>query len=334
MPGVDVCGRCGSRLGLRTLAIDVHPPRAGALAKRLRRWLPLRSAYYGVRDAGRAFVRESGLAASWQGNFSGTVGGLFARAIVPGWPQFYLGQKWSGRLFLGSYLGLMFLALLLFGTTLGMLFAGLAFSVHVSSCVSVLRWGGLRGLSYWNGVVLTFLVLGFGLYAPAGWLLSHVVWPAEIRHDAAPFEHGDVVLYSPGYYWFREPRPGDVVLYERPSGNFRLAGNQHGYIRVAPGQWIERILAGPGDHVRWENGRLTVNGQAALFQPLNSAVSLPSFSWDIPQEHYLILSAIGGRQRIDLSETDWRFLIVVPRSSIHGRVFLRSYPFTRVQRIS
>jgi len=129
-------------------------------------------------------------------------------------------------------------------------------------------------------------------------------------------------------------RPGDVVLYERPSGNFRLAGNQHGYIRVAPGQWIERILAGPGDHVRWENGRLTVNGQAALFQPLNSAVSLPSFSWDIPQEHYLILSAIGGRQRIDLSETDWRFLIVVPRSSIHGRVFLRSYPFTRVQRIS
>lgn len=335
MPGVEACGRCGSPLGLRTLAIDVHPPRAGSWAKRLRRgWLPFRSAYYDARDAGRDIVRESGLGDALRIELPGSAWGVFFRALVPGWPQIYLGQRSLGCFFLGCYLGLMFLAFLLFGTTMGMFLAGLAFSVHVSSCVSVLHHGGLRGLSYWGGAAMAFLILAVGLYTPAGWLLSRAVSPAELRHDDGPFEEGDVVLHSPGYYWFHDPLPGDVVLYDQPSRNFQLAGNQHGYIRVDAGQRIDRILAGPGDRVRWENEELTVNGQPARFQPLSTALSLPPLRVEVPEGHYLIVPSSGWRRPIELSAADWRGLIVVPRSSIRGRAFLRSYPLTRIQRIS
>jgi hypothetical protein len=334
MPGIEVCGRCGSPLGLRNLAIDVHPPRAGAWAKRVRRgWLPFRSTYYEVRDAGRDFVRETGIGDALHVELPRTAWSVLARGIVPGWPHLYLGQTWIGRVFLGIYLGLMFLAFLLFGKTVGMFIAGLAFSVHVSSIASVLRQGSIRGLSYWVGVGMTFLILALGVYAPAGWLLSRAVSPAELRHDMEPFEYGDVILHSPGYYWFHEPRPGDVVLYEQTAGNFQLSGNQHGYIRVEPGQRIDRILAGPGDRVRWENNQLTVNGQPAPFDPLGSFMNMPLLVVDVPQGNYLILPSTGWRRPIELSAADWPRLILVPRASINGRAFLRSYPITRIQRI-
>lgn len=334
MPGVGACGRCGSPLALGTLAVDVHPPRAAPWAKRLRRWLPIHPALYGARDAGRALVRESGLRETLRMELPGTFAGLFGRALVPGWPQFYLGQPLLGRAFLGSYLTLLLLSLLLYGTTLGSLLLGLVFSVHVASCVSVLRLGGIQGAAFWVGVVVVFLLLSLGVYAPAGWLVNRAASPAELRFNAPPFEYGDVVLYSPGYYWFRAPRPGDVVLYDQQGGNFPLNPPQHGYIRVAQGQRIDRILAGPGDRVLWEKGELTVNGQPSPLQPLNPATLVPRLALDIPPGHYLILPTAGPGLPAALTADNWRGLTVVPLASIHGRVFLRSYPFTRIQRIS
>lgn len=335
MPGIEACGRCGSPLGLKTLAIDVHPPRAGSWAKRLRRgWLPFRATYYEVRDAGRDFVRETGIGDALHMELPRTPWRVLARGIVPGWPHIYLGQTWIGRVFLALYLGLMFLALLLFGTTIGMFLAGLAFSVHVSSIASVLRQGGIRGLSYWVGMGMTFLILALGVYAPAGWLLSRVVCPAELRLNAGPFADGDVILYSPGYYsWSRDPLPGDVVFYEQAAGNYRLSGNQHGYIHVGEGQRIDRILAGPGDHVRWDKNQLTVNGQPAAFEPLGTFMNMPPLAVDVPQGTYLIVPSTGWGRPVELTADDWIHLILVPRSRIDGRAFMRSYPLTRIQRI-
>ena len=58
MPGVQTCGRCGASLQLASLAIDVHPPRAGRAAKRWRRWFPVDQVLEplprrGCRPAGR-----------------------------------------------------------------------------------------------------------------------------------------------------------------------------------------------------------------------------------------------------------------------------------------
>jgi hypothetical protein len=334
MPGVEACGRCGSPLGLGNLAVDVHPPRAAPWVKRMRRLLPFRSAYYEARDAGRNFVRESGLRDAWRIQLPGTFAGVFGRAIVPGWPQFYLGQPTRGRFFLYVYLVFMFLFFLLYGTTFGSLLLGFAFAIHVASCVSVLHLGGLRGGAYWTGVFAAFLSLAFVVYAPAGWLFSRAASPAEIRHNAPPFEYGDVLLYSPATYWFRDPQVGDVVLYDQRGGNFPLAPPQHGYIRVDGGQRIDRILAGPGDRILWEEGKLTVNGQPSTLQPLNLRSRLPRLALEIPRGSYFILPTAGGPDPLQgLSGESLHELVVVPSSSIQGRVFLRSFPFTRIQRI-
>lgn len=334
MPGVGVCGRCGSPLGLRTLAVDVQPPRAAPWVKRLRRLLPFRSAYYEARDAGRALVHDSGLGDAWRMQLPGTFIGVFGRALVPGWPQFYLGQPLRGRFFLFVYLILLFLSFLLYGSSFGSMLLGFAFSVHVASCVSVLHLGGLRGGAYWTGVLAAFFLLLVGVYLPTGWMLSRVASPAELRYDAPPFAYGDVVLYCPATYWFRDPQTGDVVLYDQRGGTMTLGPQRHGYIRVDAGQRIDRILAGPGERIQWQDGRLFVQGQAAPFQPLNPAFRMPNLHLDIPEDHYLLLPTGGPDIPVELTEDSWRSLILVPRSSLRGRVFLRSFPLTRIQRIS
>lgn len=336
MPGVGVCGRCGSPLGVSTLAIDVHPPRASTWSKRLRRWgMPFNVVYYEARDAGRDLVRQTGIREACQLDLPVRSRGILERAIVPGWPQFYLGQSLRGRVFLGTYLVLMFLALVFFGTTFGMFLAGLAFSVHVASIVSVLHVGGLRRGAYWSGVVLTFLVLAFGVYAPAGWLLSRAVSPAELNEGGGPLASGDVLLYSPGYYRFHQPQPGDVVVYDQRGGMFVVTSpRQHLNVRVPDGQRVDRILAGPGDRIVWENGQLTVNGQPSPLEPLNPQAAIPRLEMDIPQGHYLILPTVGLALQPVITADIWHRLVLVPLPSIRGRVFFRSYPFTRMQRIS
>jgi hypothetical protein len=277
-------------------------------------------------------VRQSGLRDAFRIELPRNLGGILCRAIVPGWPQFYLGQSFRGRVFLGVYLALMLLALLFFGTRLGMFLAGLAFSIHVASCVSVLHLAGLRGFIYACGVLMTFLILALGVYTPVGWGISRVVSPAELWFSGAMFEIGDVVLYSPLYYSYREPRPGDVVLYDQRGGTWRVPNN----IYIQPGQRIDRILAGPGDRIVWENGHLTVNGQPSTLEPLNPNAMIPRFAVDVPQGYYLILPTLGRPlpQALYSNEQVWKSLTVVPLGAIRGPIFFRSSPLYRIRRIS
>src|SRR4051812_12976476 len=59
MPGSDACGRCGSSLRLATMVMDVQPPRAGKITKKLRRVLPVSKAKYAMRDRCAAAVERA-----------------------------------------------------------------------------------------------------------------------------------------------------------------------------------------------------------------------------------------------------------------------------------
>src|SRR5689334_2424233 len=102
MPGSDTCGRCGSPLRLAAAAaIDVHPPRAGRVAKsirpttyaigRMRRCASdtISRPYFGLLSA-----MPSTDAIPWA---------LVVRMSVPGWPQMYLGYRARGHVLLWSY---------------------------------------------------------------------------------------------------------------------------------------------------------------------------------------------------------------------------------------
>src|SRR5579864_3853550 len=135
MPGSDVCGRCGTSLRLATAVIDVHPPRASAVARRFRRFVP-RRAYYDLRDLGRrAHSRVSGVARRNAPALPPV--SVVARLVFPGWSHFYLRQLWRGRLFMWSFLALLLPGLIWWGTTVGSILLGLAFSVHSTAALDI-----------------------------------------------------------------------------------------------------------------------------------------------------------------------------------------------------
>jgi hypothetical protein len=148
MPGSAACGRCGSVLNGNLLTIDVHPPRAGAWAKRLRRWLPT-VAYYGASDrAGR--VRESVRRISTQQGVTLPARDLALRMVAPGWALIHAGRRSAGRLYQQVFAGLLLVALVFYGTVLGFACFGLAFRICCGSCWAALpnvihRCGAVRG---------------------------------------------------------------------------------------------------------------------------------------------------------------------------------------------
>src|SRR5262245_5139565 len=137
MPGLTVCGRCGSQLGLKDLDVDVHPPRASQRPT-IFRANELGRLGYSLRDADqyiRAHWFRRGLCCEPPvGGF-----GLLGRMVVPGWVQFRLGQTARGWAFLGGFLVCFFLSMLFYGTMWSGLLLGLAFSIHLSSILSVLE---------------------------------------------------------------------------------------------------------------------------------------------------------------------------------------------------
>jgi hypothetical protein len=211
---------------------------------------------------------------------------------------------------------------------------GLAFSVHVASCLSILRLGGVAAWAYWRAVPLVFVLLLAGVYLPVGWLVTRFATPALVQVPGTPFEPGDVVLYSPAVYAFRAPHPGDVVLYHQTGGDYPLPPPQHGYIRVAAGERIDRILAGPGDQILWKDNLLAVNDQPSPWQPLNPGATIPNLKLTVPAGNYLILPTAGPAIPNGASEEVWHSLVVVPAEAIRGRAYLRSYPFARIRRFS
>jgi hypothetical protein len=317
-------------LRLATAVLDVHPPRARPWVKRLRRYLPLHAVSARLRDAAGEVSRQvSGGAEAVR--FPLPASRIISRLVVPGWAHFYCGQVQLGWGFLGSYLVLLALGLLFLGTGLGSFLLGLAFSVHASSALSILFQTPGEMPSRLLTTVVVALVLALGVYLPAGWLLTRVADPHTTNLGTFPFDEGDVVLVNQWAYWRSPPEVGQVVLYE--SGGATLPTRRaHTTIRIRAGQQIDRILAGPGSQVRWENGTLYVDGNPSPWRPLN-ATQLPAhLAISVPEGCYCILPstmAASVPAGYEVPTALWESLSVVGAGRIQGVVYWRHQPLNR-----
>ena len=328
MPGSAICGRCGSSLTLAAAVIDVHPPRAGRFAKRIRQLRPVGRAYHGARDA--AGVAGRGASAAFE-NLAPRFPPLpvTARLVCPGWSHFYLGQRGRGHLFLWSFLGCLLPGLAMIGTLWGSIQLGLAFSVHSSAVLDIFS----RGLG--PGEVRDRIVAGLGvsallamlLYWPAGMLLTSVADPCPIQTTASSFlQEGDVLLVN---HW-SPPRRGRVVLYALPEYQPPTVGHVRVYYE---GDRVDRILAAPGDVVRYADGRVWVNDQPSQWFPLNRLRISGKGQFTVPAGHYFIIPSTTIGPQGAPPEGIWQALGIVPAGSIRGQVFLRSHPLSRFARI-
>lgn len=315
------CGRCGTSLALASLAIDVHPPRASARAKRWRRFLP----------AGRfAFGRQLGELARQMTGFSpgdGPASPVLLRLVVPGWAQAFLGHARRGKWFLGAYLGCLLLGLLMLGSPLGSVWLGLALAVHLSSALDVVMVGAAP--SRISRCLLCCILLVVGIYVPAIWLGSQLASPRRILQPLGVLQAGDVVLVDLQSYRWRRPEPGEVVLYNavpaHVPGRYGLRNAQY---RI-DGERIDRILAGPGQVVELADDRLLVDGQRVEYAALNPQRVSANLKLTVPKGCYLILPSTALAEQHNLQRLDWQSIGLIPAEQIEGKVWLRNYPFWR-----
>ena len=327
MPGTSACVRCGTSMTLATAVIDVHPPRAGRWSKRVRRLSPRVAVRVRTKDAVGDVVGQAARVLDLRLDDSVPAVPLLLRALVPGWPQLYVGMRVLGRVMLYAWVGLLLVWLLFcYGTVMGSVLLGLAFSAHAASVAGVLNrvldpMSALRRIGYAVGV--TVLVLGL-IYLPAGRLLFAVADPVVMQMDQYPFEQGDVGLVNRAALVGSEPRAGQVVLYT--PAEYRTTV-QHGMI-IYGGPRIDRILAGPGDRVRWVDGRLYVNGKVSGLEPLNRSVMPRQFEVSVPAEHYLIVPTTTPAVA---RPPDLLGMALIGRDRIAGVVWLQNLPLTKLK---
>ncbi|HQU41644.1 MAG: hypothetical protein B7Z73_02470 [Planctomycetia bacterium 21-64-5] len=324
MPGVKACGRCGASLQLGAVAISVCPPRASAWAKWWRRrfwWSRVNWRHISETIDDLLLGRGVRQYPTWQ---------VMVRMVVPGWPYFYRGNRIRGWAFLGTFLGLAPLALGTLGTVLGSIFLGLAVAVHASSVLDVVIAETRQSRARLTYAVICLAGVGLAVYWPLGYLAGAWTVPRQITADLPPFARGDVVLFSPGLYALRAPQPGDVVLYEVPSARVagRYAGRAANY--AIQGQRIDRVVAGPGEHVSIQGGKLLVDGKPSSYLPLDVARMPGALDVQVPAGFYAILPTTALREGMSLQGLDWQRVSLVPAHQILGRVYLRHWPWYRL----
>lgn len=332
MPGTDVCGRCGTSLGLATAVFDVNPPRAGRWSKRFRQLVPTGRAYYASRDA---LTRPRFAAAATVNRIAAHAPvfpplAVMARMIVPGWPNFYVGQRWRGRIAVWGWLVCLIPGLFWFGTTAGSILLGLAFSVHSSAVLdSFTQLTADQGLRHRMVMSIGLsLLLFLALYLPVGRLITAVADPRVVQTNDGTFEEGDVVLIN---RW-STPRLGSVVLYQIPEQRMgqRGYGHERAYLQFT-GERVDRILAGPGDRVHWAGGHMEVNGSPSELLPLNPGRIVGPLDFKVPHGDFLILPSTTPQLRNVQDPQLWQHLSIVPLENIVGRAYLRSHPLRRLR---
>ena len=128
----------------------------------------------------------------------------------------------------------------------------------------------------------------------------------------------DRVLANRFIYHFREPRRGDVIVFDTPS----LAEQRCG----AGGTFVKRLIVLPGESWRMENGFVVVNGKRLdepyLEGPRRGADSRQSER--VPAGQYVMM---GDNRTQSCDSRTWG---PVPRENLIGNVFAVYWPPNRI----
>ena len=164
---------------------------------------------------------------------------------------------------------------------------------------------------------------------------AFVVKPYQIPSESMEptLDKQDRVLVNRFLYHLRDPEVGDVVVFHPPKGaDSDRCGASHKPGQACPEptpeqsetNFIKRIVAGPGDTVRIQDGQPVVNGERAdenFIMPCGggSACDLPK-EITIPPDHYFMMGDNRGASQ------DSRFWGPVPRDWIIGQAFGTYWP--------
>ena len=185
--------------------------------------------------------------------------------------------------------------------------------------------------------LITIVAVALGL---ALGIQAFLVKPYRIPSESMvpTLEIGQRVLVNRMGYRFGDPAVGDVVVFHPPEGaeNSKQCGVPRDQSEPCPEptperadtNFIKRIVAGPGDSLRVEDGHPVVNGEVAQEDFINPCRSggicnLPD-EITIPPDHYFMMGDNRG------ASDDSRFWGPVPRKWIIGGAFATYWPPDRI----
>ena len=152
-------------------------------------------------------------------------------------------------------------------------------------------------------IIRTFIVQAF-------WIPSGSMIPT--------LEVGDRVLVAKFWNWFFPPSRGALYVFRYPVDRDR--------------DFVKRVIAVPGDVVDIRDGVVYINNEPTE-EPyvkyhdhftLQAGRPYPEVPFTVPEGHYFML----GDNRPN--SQDGRFWGFVPAEDIHGPVFFRYWPLTRI----
>jgi signal peptidase I len=183
---------------------------------------------------------------------------------------------------------------------------------------------GLRVVVDWVGTIVFAVAI---VLAVKAWVVNPYRIPSSSMeptlHCARP-AHGcetsasDRVLAARFVYHFREPRRGDIVVFDTPPAAGRLCGEA--------GTYVKRLVGLPGE--RWEerNGVVYIDGKR-LSEPYVKDARRDTESYPprkIPAGSYFFM---GDNRSLSCDSRRWG---AVPRANLIGRVFATYWPPNRL----
>ena len=195
-----------------------------------------------------------------------------------------------------------------------------------------MKRGSLREL-----IVIVVVALGLALLIQA-----LVVKPYRIPSESMEptLDIGQRVLVDRIGNRFSDPSVGDVVVFKPPAGAEQPFGEQcgspppegqvciEGTPEKADTTFIKRVVAGPGDRIRIDDGHVIRNGRRAL-EPFTlpcgggEGCTFPREA-TVPRGEYFMMGDNRG------SSDDSRFWGTVPRDWIIGGAFATYWPPKRI----
>ncbi|BAD64821.1 signal peptidase I [Shouchella clausii] len=143
-------------------------------------------------------------------------------------------------------------------------------------------------------------------------------------HSMQPtLDSGDKMIVNQIGYVFIEPKRFDIVVFHAPGGK----------------DYIKRIIGLPGDHLKYENDTLYINGKETAEPYLNSLkqtlygdqLLTGDFTLEeligeevIPDDYYFMM---GDNRRLS---KDSRDIGLIPKSEIIGKANVIFYPFEHI----
>ncbi len=171
---------------------------------------------------------------------------------------------------------------------------------------------------FWQGQRENVVLLGIALSLAIA-IRMFVAEPRFIPSDSMvpTLEVGDRLVVEKVSFRFRQPKRGEVVIFEPPR-QLQALGYGNGQV------FIKRVIGKPGQDVAVQDGSVFVDGKA-LVEPY--IAEPPAYDWGpytVPENALLVM---GDNRNNSNDSHVWGFL---PQQNLRGRALFRFWPLNRV----